>query len=163
MDNIFENAYFGKAYKTRDGGKALFQYKDSCQAHLFTETENIDVYLDGTIDYRFFDPSYDIVSEWQETSLSLDNLILQIQVLVTAWNFADIYKTGYKNVEDYVKDKLNYPKQIDEEELDKMAKERYKHDIEGILDGNEEMVLSDLRGAYINGCKEILKRFGLCG
>lgn len=63
---MFENAYFGKAYKTRGGDRALFQYKDSCQAHLFTEAEVIDVYLDGTIDSRFFDASLDIISEWQE-------------------------------------------------------------------------------------------------
>ena len=66
MYNIFENAYFGKAYKTRKGDKALFQYKDSCHAHLFTELEDIDVYLDGTIDSRFFDTNLDIVSEWKE-------------------------------------------------------------------------------------------------
>lgn len=66
MDNIFENAYFGKPYKTRGGDKALFQYKDTCQAHLITESEHIDVYLDGIIDSRFFDANLDIISEWEE-------------------------------------------------------------------------------------------------
>lgn len=67
MKNIFDNAYFGKAYKTRNGRKAIFQYKDSSLAHLFTEDDEIEAYLtNGCVDSRFFNQSKDIVSEWQE-------------------------------------------------------------------------------------------------
>lgn len=64
---LFDNSYFGKPYKTRGGEKALLQYKDSTLAHLFTESEQIKVFLDdGYVDSRFFDSKYDIVSEWKE-------------------------------------------------------------------------------------------------
>lgn len=72
MNNIFENAYFGKQYKTRDGYKALFirHYKDS---------ESDDMYyliVDGAAvtyvynKYGEIAPNYankglDIVSEWK--------------------------------------------------------------------------------------------------
>lgn len=53
---LFDNSYFGKPYKTRGGEKALFQYKDSTLAHLFTESEEIEVFLDdGCVDSRFFE------------------------------------------------------------------------------------------------------------
>ena len=65
MSNIFKNSYFGKPYKTRGGKRALFQYKDSSLAHLFTEDNEIEVYLvDGCVDSRFFNKINDIVSEW---------------------------------------------------------------------------------------------------
>lgn len=67
MENIFKDAYFGKPYKTAGGQKALYQYRDSTLAHLFTEGDEIDVYIsDGRVDSRFFDSKNDIVSEWEE-------------------------------------------------------------------------------------------------
>lgn len=109
MHNIFENAYFGKCYKTRKGDKALFQYKDSCQAHLFTELEDIDVYLDGTVDSRFFDTNLDIVSEWKEE-------INEAELSKLAWEHAESmdipcryeeaavegFKVGYRTAMEYM-------------------------------------------------------------
>lgn len=85
MKNIFENAYFGKVYKTRDGRKAIFLY--STEKKLFKEyllcytlfiEDETDFYHydtdglnfsggyaeleDGTIEYW----GTDIVSEWEE-------------------------------------------------------------------------------------------------
>lgn len=114
MNNMFENAYFGKSYMTRGGDRALFQYKDSCQAHLFTEAEIIDVYLDGTIDSRFFDSSLDIVSEWQEPvdEEKLENLANEESLWLAdaplqERRFKEGFKTGYckaKNHENFGKD-----------------------------------------------------------
>lgn len=71
MNNIFENAYFGKAYKTRDGLKALFVTQNKlndvtyicqpldaiyCERHVHAN----GLCLNGCED------SSDIVSEWQE-------------------------------------------------------------------------------------------------
>lgn len=53
MKNIFENAYFGKSYKTRDGKKAIYhgskKYKSSdgkvwTYHYLMIEPENVDVF-----------------------------------------------------------------------------------------------------------------------
>lgn len=67
MENIFENSYFGKAYKTRDGRKALYiQYDNVMDKHCFLPE-------DGRFTYCFNDgmvfeseTCVDIISEWQE-------------------------------------------------------------------------------------------------
>lgn len=69
MKNIFENAYFGKPYKTRDGRKALFSRKDGDIFDLETEDSYNPVRLDGSFLYtkEGYESSGDIVSEWQES------------------------------------------------------------------------------------------------
>ena len=81
MYNIFENAYFGKCYKTRDGRKAIY---------ITHEDDRYDIALEGSsgtfsyllrdgilVSYANFDTIYDlryidtmigsdIVSEWKE-------------------------------------------------------------------------------------------------
>ncbi|MBQ0047733.1 MAG: hypothetical protein KBT33_09545 [Prevotellaceae bacterium] len=76
MKNIFENTYFGKPYKTRDGRKALYCYKyDSHEHALIVDGDEEFWYVrdDGLVydwDDSYMDSSYysdkDIVSEWQE-------------------------------------------------------------------------------------------------
>lgn len=68
MKNIFENAYFGKAYKTRDGRKALFSRKDGDTFDLETEDSYNPVRSDGSFLYtkEGYESNSDIVSEWQE-------------------------------------------------------------------------------------------------
>lgn len=66
MENIFENAYFGKEYKTRDGRKALFHRNANNRTwYLITEDINdrIPYNADGTC---VGDSCHDIVSEWEE-------------------------------------------------------------------------------------------------
>lgn len=76
MKNIFENAYFGKAYKTSDGRKVLLVsiFPDTGNAFLISEYKIRDncfgnhpyVYrLDGI---NKDCPELDIVSEWGEIS-----------------------------------------------------------------------------------------------
>ena len=71
MKNIFENAYFGKAYKTRSGQKAIYLFSSGCGAYCITEEfKNTIRYfnLDG-IPYDFEFSKYrgeDIISEWKQ-------------------------------------------------------------------------------------------------
>lgn len=67
MENIFENAYFGKAYKTRNGRKALYQSGDSEYHHLFLSSCDIIVDEHGDINCREIPDGLDIVSEWTES------------------------------------------------------------------------------------------------
>lgn len=65
MNNIFKNDYFGKAYKTRDGRKALFiGDMQGKEVSLLTE-ENGFIFVDYDTGISLHHPST-IVSEWQE-------------------------------------------------------------------------------------------------
>ena len=62
--NIFQSAYFGKAYKTRDGRKAIYIQEDCCIVE-----GNRDVFSyfdDGHFSIPLEECDIDIVSEWQE-------------------------------------------------------------------------------------------------
>ena len=64
MENIFENADFGKPYRTRDGRKALYigDFVNDKISLLTEQNGTIWVSIDGHSDYKY----NDIVSEWQE-------------------------------------------------------------------------------------------------
>lgn len=78
MENIFENAYFGKTYKTRDGRKAvLISYNQRKPNEPYVCA--VACYLNGSIKsncYNFNEfgrrrrtdtiSNYDIISEWKE-------------------------------------------------------------------------------------------------
>lgn len=84
MKNIFENAYFGKVYKTRDGKKAIFSHTEYSEednetfAYLMIENKGVVsncseselncllVSLDGTWHAKKYESEDDIVSEWKE-------------------------------------------------------------------------------------------------
>lgn len=76
MENIFENAYFGKAYKTKDGTRVTFieqRYEDDFSIHIPKCKYSIETthrynskgefYL-GNGEYGH--GALDIISEWQE-------------------------------------------------------------------------------------------------
>lgn len=66
MENIFKNAYFGKAYKTSNGNKALYSTASSFDKNvhwLLTQGGMLRWYSDGT---PYGETSIHIVSEWQE-------------------------------------------------------------------------------------------------
>ena len=70
MDNIFENAYFGKKYKTRDNRKAVYIKcsKNSNIHYLVVENDFMSeraYWEDGHNDFDRNNRSEDIVSEWQ--------------------------------------------------------------------------------------------------
>ena len=71
MKNIFENACFGKAYKTRNGKKAIYLFSSGCGVYCITEEfhNTIRYFNFDGIPYDFECSRYrgeDIVSEWQE-------------------------------------------------------------------------------------------------
>lgn len=68
MNNIFENAYFGKAQKTRDGRQAIYTIM-SCGSHWLTiqDTSFTWEYNDNGKLASNIDNALDIVSEWEET------------------------------------------------------------------------------------------------
>ena len=68
MDNIFKNAYFGKAYKTRDGRKAIYlQLSFNKHLHFVVVEKEIiaECYTDCGSE-RNGEDELDIVSEWKE-------------------------------------------------------------------------------------------------
>lgn len=72
MMNIFENAFFGKAYKTRDGRKALYWCHDGiCHRLITSDNGPFQPWCDdnglniGRNRVKGNSP-FDIVSEWQE-------------------------------------------------------------------------------------------------
>lgn len=67
MNNIFKDAYFGKAYKTRDGRKAIYHMYDSVESSHFLILDGSDEVCcdDEGIDLGDA-PEYDIVSEWED-------------------------------------------------------------------------------------------------
>lgn len=82
MENIFKNAYFGKAYKTRKGEKLIFQqifeYLDCAQ--LFSETRYLTYDLDGLVStFRHTAPEDEIIGEWHEeiSEEELDKLAIE--------------------------------------------------------------------------------------
>lgn len=70
-NNIFKNAYFGKAYKTRDGRKALYvgkAYGLGIYVYLLVieGSDDLDEFAqDGSFNVGSEHP-FDIISEWQE-------------------------------------------------------------------------------------------------
>lgn len=74
-NNIFENAYFGKAYKTMDGSKAIFHgifgnenlvmlFVEGKRKHIKCTINGKSTYTDGVVGSNWAD----IVSEWQEVN-----------------------------------------------------------------------------------------------
>lgn len=62
--NLFQSAYFGKAYKTRDGRKAIYIQENCCIVE-----GNLDVFSyfdDGHFSIPLEGGDIDIVSEWTE-------------------------------------------------------------------------------------------------
>lgn len=106
--NIFENAYFGKAYKTRDGRKAIFSRKDGDTFDLETEESYNPVREDGSFLYtkEGYESSCDIISEWHTEidEQELDKLAnsLEVQQLLTVpWDdcyeeCVECFKAGYR-------------------------------------------------------------------
>lgn len=75
--NIFENAYFGKPYKTRGEKKAIY-WRHAYRHHLFTESGPIECDDSGKFSSCCPDLStqFDIVGEWKEEvdKEKLDNM-----------------------------------------------------------------------------------------
>lgn len=70
MENIFEDAHFGKVYKTRDGRKALYQKDDKLGGlyhhWLITEDVHFACTNTGEQNMKMGHSPLDIVSEWKD-------------------------------------------------------------------------------------------------
>lgn len=72
MKNIFENAYFGKAYKTRDGRKAIFVNWSDTRKKVYLYVLERDMEFFGEEMYELdgvtsgVSTPHDIISEWEE-------------------------------------------------------------------------------------------------
>lgn len=76
MNNTFENTYFGKEYKTRDGRKALYNCFMIGKHYLLVDrTDRLIPYnMDGKVCNE--PDALDIIGEWQdepEKKLSIDD------------------------------------------------------------------------------------------
>lgn len=111
MNNIFENAYFGKAYKTRDGRKAIYWCFDGHYHKLITDDDcAFQPWCDNSgKDHGWnkdaTNSSFDIISEWKEE-------INEEELNRLAWNYVDsipipcryeataleAFKAGYRKV-----------------------------------------------------------------
>lgn len=115
MKNIFENAYFGKAYKTRDGRKALYQQKDIDKPGSYVWIDDIDGIFYIGVDGFYLDNNkeskWDIVSEWEEDideeeldRLAYKKLLEEIKIAKQSESLGQCYgvdfvsgfKVGYK-------------------------------------------------------------------
>lgn len=109
MKNIFENAYFGKQYKTRDGRKAIYAHIAKNDYHLLLIQDEVTSRIyeqDGRAHY--VDRELDIVSEWQEPidENELDKMAIDDILKVLNSDYYDgrisfkmvkeIYKAGYR-------------------------------------------------------------------
>lgn len=71
MNNIFENAYFGKPYKTRNGRRAIYDKERIFVKGwhwVLIEDEGMYQLNDNGLLQENEETRFDIVSEWQEVS-----------------------------------------------------------------------------------------------
>lgn len=112
--NIFENAYFGKPYKTRDGRKAIFIQPYGYWVAIQDEINTHSYFEDGHILLDGKEHPLDIISEWEEeiseeelnklaerdVSKRLKNAKLMVYItprgVFTCPDLTDIYKAGYR-------------------------------------------------------------------
>lgn len=119
MNNIFENAYFGKVYKTRDGRKAIYKATSFIKNY---ETDTLVQFHklmvdggdeDGNDIIAFMNngkrgtkcQGIDIISEWQEPieEEKLDKLAIEygktiyLEEACCGWeDGAEAFKAGYR-------------------------------------------------------------------
>lgn len=103
MKNIFENAYFGKPYKTRDERKALYHDVAANIVSLILPDFSFSVWLDGSFEDDK-ESNLDIVSEWHEeiNEEELDNLAIKL-IHETIDDFQDGEKVTFNLLKDLVK------------------------------------------------------------
>lgn len=100
MENIFKNAYFGKAYETRDGSKAVYIGDNTCLIE-GCKTGLIYSYNGRLVDFQ--EHGIDIVSEWHKeiNEEELGKIAIEeskkLPLLDTKVGKAVAYSRGYKD------------------------------------------------------------------
>lgn len=115
MKNIFENAYFGKAYRTRDGRKALFSTDDEVGVYVYLEGYRMPIpyHYDGEPkETGIPSPNVRIISEWQEPidEEELDKLALEYVGDNHGYTYTDIDDLPDHLVSEYDTFKAGYRK-----------------------------------------------------
>lgn len=113
MKNIFEKAYFGKVYETRDYRKVIFIHKKRNCYYLRDEFDYcIEVCCDGRTHYfdKDIDSPDDIISEWKKTidEEELDKLAceeypdypLPFGEYESCDDLRDAFKAGYRKAKE---------------------------------------------------------------
>lgn len=116
MKNIFENAYFGKAYRTRDGRKATYLRRNELSNHILSlgfKEVVIDWESGKELNGIPGDSPFDIISEWQEeinevefNGLAKDYIKdkRELQMRIASYNgFIAGYRVGYKKAKEEAK------------------------------------------------------------
>lgn len=117
--NIFENAYFGKPYKTRDGKRALFIEQNNDKHFPYSiliEGKLGCIMYDDTGKYTNDCPDLDIVSEWKEevNEEELDELALKENP--NSEHSGDTYESGlFYGFDDGFKAGVRYMQRVKEE------------------------------------------------
>lgn len=102
MENIFKNAYFGKAYKMRDGRKAIYIYYGADSIFPFIDRHHIIIEGTPHITTSQSD-SGEVVSEWSEEidEEELGKIAIEesknLPLLDTKVGKAVAYSRGYKD------------------------------------------------------------------
>ena len=111
--NIFENAYFGKAYKTRDSKKAIYikNLSDYTYHHqLVLDNGDIEVY-DNFGKRSYGGNGLDIVSEWEEEidEEEIDEMAVQYacdsDIVQVYEGEIKAYKAGFHKALEYLENK----------------------------------------------------------
>lgn len=113
MENIFKNAYFGKAYKTKEGKKALYiGVDDYSPIHLLFVDDWFNIYDYNNEGFALDDDStpmsecnLNIVSEWSEeiNEEELDKLANEYVCNYGCERYDDgveAYKAGYRKAKE---------------------------------------------------------------
>lgn len=112
MKNIFENAYFGKPYRTRDGKKAIYigENSDNLYFCIVDNSKVIRNYLNTGEETMFehmpMDSPYNIIEEWQE-EISEDEYENKIKSLIDscmyweAYEDAELFAKAFKELFDF--------------------------------------------------------------
>lgn len=108
MENIFENAYFGKPYKTRDGRKAVYLGDNTC----WIEGGDTEIgYSRNGLFVDIQEHGIDIVSEWTIDEKELNKMATQEadskwvkdKPGYSSWGYIctkNAYKAGYRKAKE---------------------------------------------------------------
>lgn len=109
-NNIFDGAYFGKPYRTRDGRKAIYTMM-SCDSHWLAiqDTSFTWEYNDNGELVSNIDNAMDIVAEWQEeiNEEELDKLAWDLALPkyidefgTRTYNWVNGFEVGYRKAKE---------------------------------------------------------------
>lgn len=110
MESIFKNAYFGKAYRTRDGRKAIFLRTFVAHGYNhYVSTGDLEyaVRENGKVNKHLYPYEEDIVSEWQE-EINEDEYEDKIKSLIDSCIYWEAYEDEPELFAEALKELLDF-------------------------------------------------------